>query len=186
MYGWWNTPHMAVLSDGSILDRIESGSLKISPIVDMEAQLQPGSFDIRLGPKYTNKHTGEEFDARERDDELLVFEPNTFYLAHTLERVEMPADLSAEVTGRSSIGREGAMIHITAGWVDAGFEGDITLEVYLVANEPLELAHGQRVGQLVFHEMDKPAMSPYGEKTGSKYQNQEGPTEGRLDEDVNL
>ncbi len=174
---------MSILSDVSILERIESGDLNISPIVDMETQLQPGSFDVRLGPKYTNEHTGETFDARDRDDEMLVFEPNTFYLAHTLERIEMPDDLSAQVTGRSTIGREGAMIHITAGWVDAGFEGDITLEVYLVANKKLKLAHGQRIGQLVFHEMDRPAKIPYGDKDDSKYQDQEGPTEGRPDSD---
>lgn len=172
---------MSILSDASILERIESGDLNISPIVDMETQLQPGSFDIRLGPEYTNEHTDETFDARERDDEMLVFEPNTLYLAHTLETITMPDDLCAQVSGRSTIGREGAMIHITAGWIDAGFEGDITLEVYLVANETLEIPHGARIGQIVFHEMDRPAQIPYGEKDDSKYQGQEGPTEGRPD-----
>lgn len=173
---FYTTCIMAVLPDHMIRDRIESDpDFTVEPF-DEEEQLQPASVDIRLGDDYENKHTGEEFT----DCDKVVFEPETHYLATTEEWIAVPADLSARVEGRSSIGRMGLQIHTTAGWVDPGFEGEITFEVYNLHNEPIELEPGQRVGQLVYLEMAAPAEEPYGEKEGSKYQNQEGATDSRL------
>lgn len=166
---------MAVLSDKSIRKRLADGDLVVDPL-DLEDQLQPGSLDIRLGDQLLNKHTGEQTTGKE-----LTLEPNTFYLAHTKERFEIPTDITAQVSGRSSIGRKGVMIHITAGLIDAGFEGDITLEVYNVDNDPVTLHAGDRIGQLIFFRMDDHAAIPYGEKADAKYHGQAGPTNSRFE-----
>ena len=169
---------MAILSDESILARLDSGSISVTPEVRAD-QVQPASLDIRLGGSYSNEHTGEVYENRDE----VVIEPFTFYLATTRDRITLPADLSAMVSGRSSLARKGLIIHTTAGWIDAGFEGEITLEVFNFGLEPVVLEPGKRVGQLVFFEMDRPAACPYGEKGDAKYQGQSGPTQSRLEQD---
>lgn len=169
---------MAILADASIYKRIIDDSVTISPAIE-DIQIQPASLDLRLGDGYVNKHTGEVYE----DCDEVVIEPWTFYLAHTMDTVGLPDDLSAMVSGRSSIAREGVIVHTTAGWIDAGFKGEITLEVFNFNLEPVVLPPGKRVAQLVFFQMDQPADRPYGEREDSKYQLQTGPTEGRLEED---
>lgn len=167
---------MTILSDGTIKKYIQNGKLGIDPEPD-PIQYQPASLDICLGENYSNEHSGEV----ETDCEKIIIEPKTFYLCHTQEVVSLPDDVSAMVSGRSSLGRKGLIVHATAGWIDAGFSGDITLEIYNFSDDPIVLVPGQRVGQIVFFPMDEPAEEPYGSKEDSKYQNQRGPTESRLE-----
>lgn len=167
---------MSILCDTHILERIESESIGVSPPIT-EDQLQPGSLDIRLGDSYSNEYTGEIF---ENQDEIVI-EPWTFYLGHTKDTISMPDDLSAMVSGRSSFGRKGLIIHSTAGWIDSGFNGSITLEMFNLSNEPIVLEPGVRIGQVVFFEMSSASDVPYNEKEDAKYNNQEGPTQSRVD-----
>lgn len=170
---------MAILSDRTIISHIENGRLEFEPEVSA-SQIQPGSLDIRLGDSYSNEVTGEVYE----DQDQLVFEPGTFYLGHTKETVTLPDDICAIISGRSSIARKGLIIHTTAGWIDAGFSGEITLEIMNFNNEPIILPKDKRVGQLVFFQMDTPAEKPYGSQESSKYQGQKGPTRSRLKDTV--
>lgn len=169
---------MSILSDSSIRRAVQNDAIGIDPEPE-EIQYQPASLDIRVGDSYWNAYA----DVMREDCDELVIEPNTFYLTTTEETVTLPDNLSAVVTGRSSIGRKGLIIHTTAGWIDAGFSGEITLEVFNFNNEPVTLEAGTRIGQLVFFQMDKSAEEPYGSKSTSKYQGQSGPTGSRLEED---
>jgi len=172
---------MVLLSDGTLKKLIEEGELGIDPEPD-EIQYQPGSIDFRLGDNYSNEHTGEIYNNVDK----MVIEPGKFYLSHTQEVIEVPDDLSVMISGRSSFGRKGLIIHATAGWVDAGFKGDVTLEIFNLSNTPIVIAPGQRVGQMMFFKMDAPAEEPYGEKKDSKYQEQRGPTESRIEKDPEI
>nr|WP_269744692.1 dCTP deaminase [Plesiocystis pacifica] len=106
-----------------------------------------------------------------------------FALGTTLERVRVPADLVARVEGRSSIGRLAVVVHATAGFIDPGFEGQITLELSNLGRCAVKLYPGMRISQIVFHEMKSPAERPYGAARGSKYQGQEGPVASRIGKD---
>lgn len=117
---------MSILSDREIMEELESGELSITPEINSE-QIQPGSLDVRMGNSYSNEYTQEIYE----DIDEIVIEPLTFYLGHTMDYVEMPRYLSAMVSGRSSWGREGLIIHATAGWIDSSFEGQITLEILI-------------------------------------------------------
>jgi dCTP deaminase len=111
---------------------------------------------------------------------VFMLHPGEFVLGSTLERVGVPDDLVARVEGKSSLGRLGLLIHSTAGFVDAGFEGHITLELSNAANLPITIYPGMKIGQISFLEMTTPAEHPYGSATtGSKYQGQRGPTPSR-------
>src|SRR5262249_27679224 len=114
-------------------------------------------------------------------DEPFILHPGEFVLGQTLERVRLPEDLVARLEGKSSLGRMGLLIHSTAGFVDAGFEGNLTLELSNVANLPITIYHGMPIGQISFMRMDLPVERPYGsEETGSKYQGQAEPTPSRF------
>ena len=166
-----------VLSDGTIFSMLENGTLKISP---MEwDQVQPASVDIRLGNTFSiveDSPTGiitldKEIRYKTIESDTYVLLPNQFVLATTMEYFELPNDLTAFVEGRSSLGRMGLFIQ-NAGWVDPGFKGEITLELYNVNRCAIELKAGRRVGQLVFSRMDAMALNPY----NGKYQGQKGAT----------
>lgn len=172
---------MATLRDATLRQRIENGEIGITPI-DLETQIQPATVDVRMGHEITNMKTGESRYFEE--GEVVPFEPGTFYLGSTLEEVSIPDDLIAALEGRSSIGRTGLAVHVTAGILDPGFEGDITLEIKNHGHDTVYIKPRQRVGQLEFRELDGPAEKPYGVKEDSKYQNQSGPTESRLDDDT--
>ena len=169
-----------VLSDGTIFS-------KISP---MEwDQVQPASVDIRLGNTFSiveDSPTGiitldKEIRYKTIESDTYVLLPNQFVLATTMEYFELPNDLTAFVEGRSSLGRMGLFIQ-NAGWVDPGFKGEITLELYNVNRCAIELKAGRRVGQLVFSRTDAMALNPY----NGKYQGQKGATGSKafLDEEV--
>jgi len=161
-----------LLSDRSIADHMANGDLRIEPWKG-ERQLQPASIEVHLG--FSIDNCG--FGAIHPDDYLLTLHPNEFRLAHTLEVVTLPADIAARVEGKSSLGRLGLLIH-TAGFIDPGFSGQITLELKnLNHDQSLTLSYGQPVGQLAFFTMTTPAHRPYGhEELGSHYQGQRGTT----------
>jgi dCTP deaminase len=111
------------------------------------------------------------------DDEPFILHPGEFVLGQTLEWVELPDDLVARLEGKSSLGRLGLLIHSTAGYVDPGWKGTLTLELSNVANLPIALYYGMRIGQISFFRMSSPVERPYGSKElGSKYQGQSEPT----------
>ncbi|SEK36555.1 dCTP deaminase [Haloferax larsenii] len=187
-----------ILSDADILARLEAGDLVIDPLDDIDMQVQPASVDLRLGTEFlefqrTNIsciHPNREDEVSTYVDETYVEEgddfilhPGDFVLGTTKEHVEIPDDLLATVEGRSSLGRLAIVIHATAGIVDPGYEGQITLELSNLGSAPVALTPGMRISQLVFTEMKSPADRPYGAERGSKYQGQRGPQASRIGSD---
>lgn len=170
-----------ILSDKTILKMIDEGTLKISPIE--EGQVQPASVDIRLGNTFSiveDSPSGiitleNEIKYKTITTDTYILLPNQFVLATTMEYFDLPNDLTAFVEGRSSLGRMGLFIQ-NAGWVDPGFKGEITLELYNANRCAIELKAGRRVGQLVFAKMDDEALNPY----NGKYQGQTGATGSRV------
>lgn len=170
-----------ILSDKTILKMMEEGTLKISPIE--EVQVQPASVDIRLGNTFSiveDSPSGiitleNEIKYKTITTDTYILLPNQFVLATTMEYFDLPNDLTAFVEGRSSLGRMGLFIQ-NAGWVDPGFKGEITLELYNANRCAIELKAGRRVGQLVFAKMDGEALNPY----NGKYQGQTGATGSRV------
>jgi dCTP deaminase len=187
-----------ILSDTDILARLHEGELVIDPLDDVDQQVQPASVDLRLGSEFlefqrTNIsciHPTDEGEVSEYISETVVAEgdefilhPGDFVLGTTKERVEMPADLVANVEGRSSLGRLAVVVHATAGFVDPGYRGQVTLELSNLGTAPVALTPGMRVSQLVFTELTSPAERPYGSERGSKYQDQRGPQASRIGDD---
>jgi len=187
-----------ILSDTDILARLREGDLMIDPLDDVDQQVQPASVDLRLGSEFlefqrTNIsciHPTDEDEVGEYIDETVVTEgeefilhPGDFVLGTTKERVEMPTDLVANVEGRSSLGRLAVVVHATAGFVDPGYRGQVTLELSNLGTAPVALTPGMRVSQLVFTELSSAAERPYGSDRGSKYQDQHGPQASRIGDD---
>ncbi|SHG39649.1 dCTP deaminase [Halobaculum gomorrense] len=187
-----------ILSDTDILARLRDGDLVVDPLDDVDTQVQPASVDLRLGSEFlefrrTNIPCIHPNDAREVDEYVeethvpegddFILHPGDFVLGTTKERVEVPADLLATVQGRSSLGRLAVVIHATAGIVDPGYDGQITLELSNLGAAPVALSPGMRVSQLIFTELKTPAERPYGVERGSKYQGQSGPQASRIGDD---
>lgn len=174
-----------ILSDGTLKKMMNSGELVVEPIG--ENGLQPASIDCRIGDHYLvvdDNHSGiltfnEEIKYREIVGDSVVIPPHSFLLATTMEYIKLPTNVTAFVEGRSSIGRMGLFIQ-NAGWVDSGFEGQITLELYNANSLPIKLDAGRRVCQLVFCQMDKPAERPY----SGKYQGQRNSVGSRIYKDL--
>jgi dCTP deaminase len=180
-----------ILSDRSINEAIASGRLGIEPF-DPKL-VQPSSIDVRLDNKFlVFRNTKRAFiDVKQPADDLMelievglddpmYLHPHEFILGNTIERVKMPDDLVGRLEGRSSLGRLGVVIHSTAGFIDASFEGHVTLEISNLANLPIALYPGMRIGQISFSLMTTPADRPYGAARGSKYSGQQLPTASRL------
>ena len=182
-----------VLSDRTIRAEIASGRVEIDPF-DPEL-VQPSSVDVRVDRRYRvfNNARHPFIDVRqpmegltelvevENDEEPFILHPGEFVLGQTLERVTLPDDLVARLEGKSSLGRLGLLIHSTAGFVDPGFSGNLTLELSNVANLPITIYHRMPIGQISFMRMDGPVEHPYGsEATGAKYQGQAEPTASRF------
>ncbi|CAB4937447.1 MAG: dCTP deaminase [Actinobacteria bacterium] len=177
-----------ILSDGTIRRLLASGDIKIDPLED--SQIQPASVDLRLGTSFRLlvNHTAtciDPFDAapdltREivvPDGDPFILHPGEFVLGTTVETLSLPDNLVARVDGKSSLGRWGLLIHATAGFVDSGFTGEVTLELSNVATLPVKLWPGMKIGQVSFMELDAPSLRPYGHpELGSKYQGQRGAT----------
>lgn len=189
---------MAILSDRDIREIVEEKNavqVKEGPELDYDLQLGPSSFDLRLGYEFgvINTRKIEMIDARDMKkyqnyintekhtpEEGVVIHPGEFILGSTLEMLNVPNDLVARVEGRSSYGRLGIIVHATAGYVDPGFKGDITLEIQNLGNAPVKLYPEDRVCQVVFETMTSESETPYGSKKDSKYMGQTGATGSRL------
>ncbi|HEY9458712.1 MAG TPA: dCTP deaminase [Gaiella sp.] len=180
-----------VLSDQAIRRLIESGRIRIDPYDP--TLMQPSSLDVRVDrlfrvfrnsryPYIDVKAEQEELTELVEVDgtEPFILHPGEFVLGSTLERVGLPDDLVARLEGKSSLGRLGLLIHSTAGFIDPGFDGHVTLELSNVANLPITIYPEMKIGQLSFVQMSEPAAAPYGSGgLGSKYQGQRGPTPSR-------
>jgi dCTP deaminase len=180
-----------VLSDQAIRREIETGRIGIDPYDP--ALMQPSSLDVRVDRLFrVFRNSRYPFiDVKADQDELtelvevdgdgpFILHPGEFVLGSTLERVTLPDDLVARLEGKSSLGRLGLLIHSTAGFIDPGFDGHVTLELSNVANLPITIYPEMKIGQLSFVQMSEPAETPYGAGgLGSKYQGQRGPTPSR-------
>jgi dCTP deaminase len=183
---------MSVLSDRDIRAAMQAGRVRIDPY-DATC-LQPSSVDLHLDADFrvfrNNRYPFIDVRAPQPDltepvtigdDEPFILHPNEFVLGQTLEWVELPSDLVARIEGKSSLGRLGLLIHSTAGYVDPGWKGNLTLELSNVANLPIALYRGMKIGQISFFEMSSPVERPYGSRElGSKYQGQSMPTESQI------
>ncbi len=181
----------SVLSDGTIRRLVESGRIKIDPWDP--GLVQPASVDLRLGDSFRvfHNHRAAAIDLREpptnlteevvvEDGEPFVIHPGEFVLGVTRELVELPDDIVARIEGKSSLGRLGLIVHATAGFVDPGFRGTLTLEITNLTRIPIKLYAGLPIAQLSFMALDKPAERPYGSaELGSHYQGQVAATESR-------
>ncbi|MEO1064290.1 MAG: dCTP deaminase [Actinomycetota bacterium] len=177
-----------ILSDRTLREELAAGRIVIDPLD--EANIQPSSIDVTLDHRFRVflNHTRGIIDVREDvsdltepvevdPDGVFMLHPGEFVLGSTAEIVTVPDDLVARLEGKSSLGRLGLLIHSTAGFVDAGFSGAITLELSNVATLPITLYPGMKIGQISFLRMTTPAERPYGSPgLGSKYQGQQGPT----------
>ena len=177
-----------LLSDRDILSELDSGRVQLEPLTrDM---IQPSSIDVRLDKFFRvfDNHKYPHIDpaadqsdlTREvevNSDETFVLHPGEFVLGSTYEIVTLPDDIAARLEGKSSLGRLGLLTHSTAGFIDPGFSGHVTLELANVATLPIKLYPGMKIGQLCFFRLSSAADNPYGSaKYGSRYQGQRGPT----------
>jgi len=153
-----------ILSDNDIMRALDNSRIGVEPSPDA-VQIQPASLDVRLGEDLYSP--AEDAVITRQDHHTLA--PDTRYLGHTKESVSLPADIAAQLTGRSTIGRLGVIVHKTAGWIDPDFNGQITLELYNHADRAVPLDVGQRIAQLVFFELSSPSSGYDGQ-----YQNQQG------------
>jgi dCTP deaminase len=180
-----------VLSDRSIREELAAGRIVIEPLD--RSCIQPSSVDLHVDRYFRVflNHTMGYIDVREDQEDLtelvqvgdegvFILHPGEFVLGSTAERVALPDDLVARLEGKSSLGRLGLLIHSTAGFVDSGWDGHLTLELSNVATLPITIYPGMKIGQISFLRMTTPADAPYGTAgVGSKYQGQRGPTPSR-------
>lgn len=187
-----------ILSDADIKKRLLEKSIVIDPITDMDQQIQPASVDLRLADTFVvyrlpdqpcidpqDPDTVNQFTdtVKVKPGNAFILHPGEFALGSTVERVKVPADLVARVEGRSSIGRLAVVVHATAGFIDPGFDGRITLELSNLGRVAVKLYPGMRISQIVFHTMQSPAERPYGPERGSKYWGQEGAVASKIGSD---
>jgi dCTP deaminase len=180
-----------VLSDRTIARLLDEQRIIIEPYD--ESLLQPSSVDVRVDRFFRVFHNARYafVDVKEPQEDLtelveidderpFILHPGEFVLGSTLERIVLPDDLVARLDGKSSLGRLGLLIHSTAGFIDPGWDGHVTLELSNVANLPITIYHGMKIGQISFVQMTEAAERPYGSgELGSKYQGQMGPTPSR-------
>jgi len=180
-----------LLSDGDIRKELESGRVGLEPL-DL-SMVQPSSIDVRLDRFFRlfDNHKYQHIDPSLDQPDLtrlveveahepFVLHPGEFVLGATYEVVSLPDDVAARLEGKSSLGRLGLLTHSTAGFIDPGFSGHVTLELSNVATLPITLWPGMKIGQLCFFRLSSPAEHPYGsQKYGSRYQGQRGPTASR-------
>jgi len=184
-----------IFSDRTIKEAIAAGRVIIDPYD--ETMVQPSSVDLRcdrffrvfenhryalIDPKAPQEDLTKLTEANEA--EPFILHPGEFVLGATLETLGLADDVVARLEGKSSLGRLGLLIHSTAGFIDPGFKGQVTLELSNVANLPIAIYPGMKIGQVSFYELSTPAENPYGSRgAGSKYQGQQGPTASRVHKD---
>lgn len=190
-----------ILSDVDLLRQLEkeNGGLVIEPLEDVDQQVQPASVDLRLDNRFTvfnrpnityiHPENDEQIaqyttDKTIPDGEDIILQPGDFVLGQTAEWIEIPNDLVASVEGRSSLGRLAIVIHVTAGWIDSGFKGKITLELANLGVAPVALSPGMRAAQLIVEELSTPCERPYGSERDSKYQGQTKPEPSQIEKDT--
>lgn len=167
---------MSILSDKHIVEKIKNGEIVVNPLSSID--VQPSSIDLHLSEELKTIN-GESIILFE--DEPYILKPGEFILGSTSEWVEIPNNIVAIVEGRSSVGRLGITAHITAGYIDPGFKGNITLEIANVSNQKFQLKKEMSICQIVFHELSSECENPYGsKKLNSKYQNSKGTINSRL------
>lgn len=188
-----------ILSDQDIKKAIQENRIKVSGFKEYETCIHCASFDLHLGNHFkTFKHSRFPcIDTRDpkgvlpkvvdtievKDSEPYYVHPGEYVLGVTLETIGLSDDLVARVEGRSSLGRLGLIVHATAGFIDPGFSGTITLEISNLNSVPIAIYPGMRICQLAFHQMSSPAETPYYKKPDSKYMNQVLPEESRISQD---
>lgn len=193
---------MAILSDTDIKKNLETGKIIIDPLEDADVQIQPSSVDLRIGREFKGfkiirKPVIDPMDKSDLESymesfyvdegEPFIIHPGEFALATTYETIKVPHDLVARVEGRSSMGRLGITMHVTAGYIDPGFHGKITLEISNIGKMPVALYTGQRVCQIVFETMTSPSEKPYGHPDrDSKYMGQEHPITSKIKHDYEI
>jgi dCTP deaminase len=193
---------MAILSDSDIKKYLEEGLIVIDPLEDLERQVQPSSVDLRIGSEFKGFRIIRKpfIDPKDKldmesymesfhisENEAFIIHPGEFALATTYETVHLPDNLVARVEGRSSMGRLGITMHVTAGYIDPGFQGKITLEISNIGKMPVALYPGQRVCQIVFETMTSPSKKPYGHPDrDSKYMGQTRPETSKIKHDYEL
>ena len=180
-----------LLSDRDIRAELAAERVALTPFD--ESMIQPSSIDVRLDNRFRVFYTARHpyIDVKQpmddltelvevKPDDAFILHPGEFVLGSSLERVGIPPDLAARLEGKSSLGRLGLMTHSTAGFLDPGFTGHVTLELSNVANLPITLYPGMRIGQIAVFQLTTEAERPYGSRgVGSKYQGQRGPTPSR-------
>jgi dCTP deaminase len=180
-----------LLSDRDIKAELASGRIALEPYEP--EMIQPSSIDVRLDRYFRlfDNHKYPFIDPAEdqpelthlvesQDDQPFILHPGEFVLGSTFELVTLPDDVAARLEGKSSLGRLGLLTHSTAGFVDPGFSGHVTLELSNVATLPIKLWPGMKIGQMCFFRLSSPAENPYGSSQyGSRYQGQRGPTASR-------
>jgi dCTP deaminase len=183
----------SVLSDGTIRRLIADGRVRVEPFDD--TMVQPASIDLRLGSSFRvfHNHRITAIDLADppknitelveiEGDDSFVIHPGEFVLGRTQEHVELPNDVVARIEGKSSLGRLGLIVHATAGFVDPGFKGTLTLEITNLTRVPIILWPGKPIAQLSFMALDQPAERPYGHPDlGSHYHGQVDATESRYE-----
>lgn len=187
-----------ILSDSDLWRRMQVGDIKIEPEPDLEVQVQPASIDLRLGYdfrtfNYTRQALVDPADpatfeqltdtVKLPEGQRFLIQPGEFVLGTTLEHVQVPNDLVARLEGRSSLGRLGIVIHSTAGYIDPGFKGTITLEISNLGRIAVALYPRMRICQLAFEVLSSPATQTYEFKRAAKYQGQDQTTVSRLFDD---
>jgi dCTP deaminase len=184
-----------ILSDRSIREELKAGRIEIDPFD--ESCIQPSSVDLHVDAVFRVFHNARYpyIDVRKpmedltevvevKRNEAFILHPGEFVLGATSERIRLPEDLVARLEGKSSLGRLGLLIHSTAGYVDPGWDGYLTLELSNVANLPITIYAGMKIGQISFFRLSTAADVPYGSRAaGSKYQGQRGPTPSRFFEE---
>lgn len=187
-----------IFSDRTIKESIEAGRILIDPYDP--GMVQPSSVDLRCDPNFRvfENHRYPLIDPKAPQDDLttnvrvdeeepFILHPGEFVLGSTYETVGLADDIVARLEGKSSLGRLGLLIHSTAGFIDPGFKGQVTLELSNVANLPIAIYPGMKIGQISFYQMTTPAEFPYGSpELGSKYQGQAGPTPSQMHADFHL
>jgi dCTP deaminase len=180
-----------LLSDRDIKAELDQGRIGLDPFDP--ALIQPSSIDVRLDRYFRlfDNHKYPFIDPAEdqpelthlvetKPDEPFILHPGEFVLGSTYEQVSLPDDIAARLEGKSSLGRLGLLTHSTAGFIDPGFSGHVTLELSNVATLPIKLWPGMKIGQLCYFRLSSPAENPYGSSIyGSRYQGQRGPTASR-------
>jgi dCTP deaminase len=184
-----------IFSDRTIREAIASGRIRLDPYDP--SLVQPSSVDIRCDHRFRvfENHRYPHIDpkapqsdltteVKASDSDPFILHPGEFVLGTTLETIGLGDDVVARLEGKSSLGRLGLLIHSTAGFIDPGFHGQVTLELSNVANLPITIYPGMKIGQISFYEMTTAADHPYGSpELGSKYQGQTGPTASRMHSD---